>query len=100
MRIDRASAVLDLNGCLAETSYKALLPIIRRSASLFTGIAVTVDLSQAQHIEVSALDQLQLSTKSVRTPNGAAVVVSYTVPVRLLSCPVAGSYPVLAGRAS
>ncbi|MDQ6753601.1 MAG: hypothetical protein M3017_09360 [Actinomycetota bacterium] len=57
------SAVLEVAGCLTETSCKALLPIIRRAGVLRKGLLVTVDLTHARHIDPAALESLQRASR-------------------------------------
>lgn len=65
VRVDfGASISLLVTGCLTDDSCQALLPVIRRALSLLSGHPVTVDLTESQHIDSSALDVLTQSTTS------------------------------------
>ena len=57
--LDPQSASLIINGCLTDAGFPALFAVIRRTQSLVPGLAVTVDLSRAKHIDAAALVQLQ-----------------------------------------
>lgn len=59
--IDRNSAVLAVNGCLTCESYRALVPVIRRTSALINGLDVLIDLCNAIHIDGAAADALKES---------------------------------------
>lgn len=52
--LDHRSAVLAVNGCLTIENYRVLLPVIRRASALMDGLAVTVDFSDALHVDAGA----------------------------------------------
>ena len=57
--IDRTSAVIEVSGCLTADSCTALLPLFHRMERLAHGMVITVDLSDAQHIERRGLEVLE-----------------------------------------
>jgi len=65
VRLDQMpmSAVLEITGCLTETSCQALLPIIRRAGVLRDGLLITVDLCHARHVDAAALEFLQAASR-------------------------------------
>lgn len=90
--MDCASAVIKIDGCLTDQSCTALFPLIRRLQGLSRGITVTVDLSDAKHIESRGLESLQLLSQG--EPVGTAILdvpfqgtVNITVPPDLHRCP-------------
>ncbi len=87
--VDTTSAVLEVNGCLPDTSCHALLPIIRRAGSLIHGLNVAVDLSRARHIDASALDTLNhLNCSSSQDAKTASIEgLRVSAPAGLPECP-------------
>jgi len=58
--MDCASAAIKITGCLTDDSCKALFPLIRRLQGSSPHLTVTVDLTDATHIESRGLEMLQL----------------------------------------
>ncbi len=52
------SARIDVRGCLTAASCQALLCVLKRAHSLAAGVSLTLDLREARHIEVQALEML------------------------------------------
>jgi len=48
-----------LTGCVTETNQHVLYPLIRRTRTLIPPVAVTVDLTCAEHVEAAAVDLLR-----------------------------------------
>jgi hypothetical protein len=96
--MDCASAVIKIAGCLTDDSCKALFPLIRRLHGLSPGIAVTVDLTDAKHIESRGLETLQLFSSGGSADGELADTampdapftraLNITVPEDLPQCPV------------
>ncbi|AUI50637.1 hypothetical protein AC20117_07155 [Arthrobacter crystallopoietes] len=90
--MDCASGVIKIDGCLTDQSCTALFSLIRRLQGLSRGVAVTVDLSGAKHIESRGLESLQLLSRG--EPVGTAIfdvpfqgTVNIIVPPELPRCP-------------
>lgn len=76
------AATLLIASCPTDDTFKALVPIVRRTSSLVFGQAVCVDLSDARHVEASALEKLrgvQYSRQRERN-DGAPKVGRITIP--------------------
>lgn len=52
------SARIDVRGCLTAASCQALLCVLKRAHSLAADVSLTLDLREARHIEVQALEML------------------------------------------
>lgn len=97
--IDRTQAIVQVNGCLTDAGYQALFPLIRRTRSLGTGLAVTVDITGAQHIDVGAFYYLDCFAADETAAGGRKITV--TAPEVISSCPALRSEsPVLERVAS
>lgn len=83
--IDRTGAVLQVNGCLTDSSYEALFPLIRRARSLAGGLTVVVDLSGAKHIDVDALHFLDVFTANENAAGSRRI--SVRAPRVIPRCP-------------
>ena len=55
---DLKSARIDVGGCLTVASCQALLCVLKRAHSLAADVSLTLDLREARHIEVQALEML------------------------------------------
>lgn len=55
---DLKSARIDVRGCLTAASCQALLCVLKRAHSLAADVSVTLDLRDARHVEVEALEML------------------------------------------
>jgi hypothetical protein len=55
---DRKTARMDVQGCLTAASCQALLCVLKRAHSLAADLSLTLDLREARHIEVQALEML------------------------------------------
>lgn len=91
--IENRSASLEITGCLTEASCGALLPLIRRTRNFAGGLAVTVDLSSARHIDDAALERLEQTTRALLADphvarSGAECAVSVRAPKAVPTCPV------------
>jgi hypothetical protein len=95
--MDCASAVIKIAGCLTDDSCKALVPLIRRLHGLSPGIAVTVGLTDARHIESRGLQTLHLFSSGEPADGELAETampyvpftraLNITVPKDLPQCP-------------
>lgn len=84
--VNDASAVVAVAGCLTTDSFRALLPVIRRTRSLAGGIGVDIDLSDAMHLEPEAVEALRISiAEEMLTPGAPPVTVS--CPDAMPTCP-------------
>jgi hypothetical protein len=87
------SAVLQIAGCLTESSCQALLPIVRRAGLLRDGLLVTVDLLHARHVDAAAVEFLQLASSGqhTRSPypglDGFHGTLAIDAPTVLPCCP-------------
>ncbi|WP_192476576.1 hypothetical protein [Arthrobacter sp. AET 35A] len=85
--INRTQAIVQINGCLTEANHQALFPLIRRTRSLLAdGLAVTVELSAAQHIDVAALHLLDCFAADETAAGGRNITV--TAPPVTPICPL------------
>ena len=88
VRIDTKSstASVEVRGCLVQANWEDLLEILRHTASL--GTHVVVNLTKAQHLEATAMDQILLRAGQVPCLplDGGHTTVSVRVPSRLPSC--------------
>lgn len=90
--MDCASAVIRIVGCLTKNSSKALFPLIRRLQGLSRGLTVTVDLSEAKHMDSRGVETLRLFSAGqpidTATPDATFTeTLDITVPEDLLQCP-------------
>ena len=88
--IDRVSAVLEVGGCLTVESCTALLPLVQRMDRLAHGMVVTVDLSDAQHIERGGLEMLERFSAGeavAAAQPGFTGKLAIAVPAALPECP-------------
>ena len=65
VRIDTKSSTagVEVRGCLVQANWENLLEIVRHTAALGTHVAV--NLTKAQHLDATALDQILLRTGQV-----------------------------------
>lgn len=73
---------LRVTGCLTAGGSAALLPLIRRAASMVGGRSVIVNLTSARHIDSDALDVLQ-DARSLQLGNSTAAT-GFSIPLALL----------------
>ena len=90
--MDCASAVIRIAGCLTDNSCTALFPLIRRLQGLSRGLTVTVDLSEAKHIDSRGVETLRLFSSGqpvdTATPDATFTgALHITVPEDLPQCP-------------
>lgn len=91
--IQNSSAAVEITGCLTEASCGALLAVIRRTRNFAGGLAVTVNLRSARHVEDAALARLEQTTRALLSDlrmarSGAECAVSIQVPEAVPICPV------------
>ncbi len=89
------SAILEVAGCLTETSCKALLPIIRRAGVLRKGLLVTVDLTNARHIDPAALEFLQRASRSRDAGSPSPGLADFHGTLAIVAPPVLPGCPAL-----
>lgn len=56
--IDCTAAVLAVSGCLTNDNYPSLSPLVVRTLALVDGLCVVIDLRDAMHIDLPAVDML------------------------------------------
>ena len=97
--IDHTQAIVQVNGCLTDAGHQALFPLIRRTRSLANGLAVIVDTTGAQHIDVAGLHYLNCFAADETAAGGKEITVA--APRVIPSCPALTSeYAVLEPVAS
>lgn len=69
---------LVVTGCMTEANQHALHPLVARARTLIPSVAVTVDLTGAEHVEAGAVDLLRWALEHDGTAEGVG-------PVKVLS---------------
>ncbi|WP_155852634.1 hypothetical protein [Arthrobacter sp. H14] len=85
--IDSTSAVVNVTGCLTGNNCKALFPVIRRAGAFAGGLAVAVDLSEAEHIDGPGLERLRQFCTGELNGEPAPEEVAVIAPAGLPQCP-------------
>lgn len=57
--MDQTQVCFEVSGCVTESSWDSLVPIIERTDALTGGVPAIVDLHFADHIDRPALEQLR-----------------------------------------
>jgi len=74
---------LVVTGCLTEANQHVLHPLIRRARTLIPPVTVSVDLTDAGHLEATAVESLRWAVDHDPTLHGASpveVVVPHDLP--------------------
>lgn len=85
--VDGAYVRLVVTGCLTEDNQHALYPLVRRARTLISPVAVTVDLTTAEHVEEGALDLLRWALEHDDTAPGIGPMDIVTPDQRLAHRP-------------
>ncbi|GAB3537111.1 hypothetical protein GCM10027403_20200 [Arthrobacter tecti] len=85
--IDCTAAVVAVTGCLTEINYLALLPIVRRANALINGLAVTVDLTGAKHVDDNSPALLRHALTEMQLAEDEAKSISIATRPDLPVCP-------------
>lgn len=67
---------LIVTGCVTEANQHALHPLVARARTLIPTVAVTVDLTGAEHVEAGAVDLLRWALEHDDTTAGPVEVLT------------------------
>ncbi|MEB2528516.1 hypothetical protein CIK52_16560 [Kocuria rosea] len=67
---------LIVTGCVTEANQHALHPLVARARTLIPPVAVTVDLTTAEHVEAGAVDLLRWALEHNDTATGPVEVLT------------------------